>query len=203
MAQTLRVTRHVKWAGPRIRPSVLASLRAGGRFAACSPRTPHEDPSGNRTCSPPDGQESPPHGHMDKCKHLTTCPRCGAPLPTGVRPPGLTRFACLAPVGAVEIFQRRQIPGTCPPAAGWWGVELWGKLRPGRDRSQLGCFPLDLPDGAGASQRGQRACRASWSRVHGLHATLARSRLSPLGGALLGVRSSALEAQPEPGASIG
>ncbi len=93
----------------------------------------------------PDGQLARRDGHDGQPCGLTTCPHCGAALPTGVRPSGLTRFACLAPSA---LFQSSGIQGTCPRLAG--GRErAAGKLHPARQ--------------ACACQVG--AARASWPSV--------------------------------------
>ena len=91
-------------------------------------------------------------GQPCRLTHMPTLRRQVAHSGTPYGPDAL-RLPC-AWRRSFEISFRDRIPGTCPPAAGWWGVELRGKLRPSREGRSWGAFPFDLPDGAGASPRG-------------------------------------------------
>ncbi len=78
------------WGAHRLRGAVAPRHKCPPEGGALDPRR------GGISALPelPDGQDSPPHGHAGQPCGLPTCPRCGAALPTGGRPSGLTRFAC-------------------------------------------------------------------------------------------------------------
>jgi hypothetical protein len=73
------------------------------------------------------------------------------------------------------------------------GLELWGKLHPTRHGMPGWSFPLDIPDGAGAIASGavRRQERTAAGFMGLAHPSPVPACL-PLGGALEGIRSSAL-----------
>jgi len=137
---------------------------------------------------------------MDNPGGLTTCTHYGASLTTGRSPTGLTRFACLAPL-ALSCFPFQGNTGDLPPCFRMVGGWSFGEsfALPGRP-CQVGAFPSIVPDGAGAIATGaaRRQERAAAGFMGLAHPSPVPACL-PLGGALEGIRSSALHSAARAG----
>ena len=105
--------------------------------------------------------------------------------------PDALRLPCA--FGAVLFSLAGEYRGLAPLLPDGGGLELWGKLRPTWQAYQVGAFPWIVPDGAGAIASGavRRQERTAAGFMGLAHPSPVPACL-PLGGALEGIRSSAL-----------